>query len=47
MVIGHAEQVSRAVGVVILEQELGGDGVRSKSTRGIPSSVSEKDFWVT
>ena len=41
---GHAAQGSRAVGVVILEQELGGDRGHSKSIIGIPSLVREKYY---
>ena len=40
---GDDLQGSRAVGVIIWEQELGGDGGHDKITIRIPSSVIQKD----
>ena len=41
---GVALQVNCAVGVVIWERDLGGDGGHDKSTRGISSSGIQTDF---
>ena len=40
---GYDIQVSLTVGAVICEEELGGDIGHAKITRGVPSSVSEKN----
>ena len=41
---GDAIKDSRVVGVIIWDQELGGDGGNYKSTGGITSSGSKKDY---
>ena len=42
--VRYCVQGSHAVSVVIWELELGGDRDHAKSTRGIPSLGSEKDY---